>query len=320
MPLPTRTQVQNTFYSATAESRRKDLIDGFFKSAPLIARLYKKNSVKVKGGTEIRVSHIYAGFPAQSYGRGTEFDTTSREFATTLTFDWKYLYAPVNLDVIDIDLNDSPEAVFDLVDSAMENGELSLVDEMGTQIFGDGSGNGGRDLDGLANAISRSTSVSYGGLTRSATLTDPGYSILAAAEDTTGGVLSFATLNTNFGSAVQGRIKPDLLVTTQSIWNTIWERSQPSERNTPGDMREIGYETVRFNSAIVTVDSHCPTGYLYILNTDYFEFYVHPKWDFRFRGFMEPTNQQKQIGQLISWCNLVCRAPRFQGVMSGITG
>ena len=70
MPLPTRTQVQNTFYSVTAESRRKDLIDGFFKSAPLIARLYKKNSIKVKGGTEIRVSHIYAGFPAQSYGRG----------------------------------------------------------------------------------------------------------------------------------------------------------------------------------------------------------------------------------------------------------
>ena len=133
----------NTFYSATAESRRKDLIDNFFRSAPLIARLYKKNSIKVKGGTEIRVNHIYAGFPAQSYGRGTEFDTSSREFATTLVFDWKYLYAPVNLDVIDIELNDGPEAVFDLVDSAMENGELSLVDEMATQIFGDGSGSGG---------------------------------------------------------------------------------------------------------------------------------------------------------------------------------
>jgi hypothetical protein len=320
MALPQRTQTLNTFYSATAEVRRPDLIDNFYRSAPLIARLRRKDSIKLKGGTEIRVSHIYAGFPAGSYSRGSEFDTSTREFVTTMIFDWKFLYAPINLDVIDIDLNDSPEAVFDLVDAAMENGELSLVDEMATQIYGDGTGNAGKDLDGLANAISRSTSVSYGGITRSATAGDPGNSILAAAEDTTGGVLSFATLNTNFGSAVQGRIKPDLLVTTQSIWNTIWERSQPSERNTAGDMRDIGYEVVRFNSADVTVDSHCPTGFIYGLNTEYWEFYVHSKWDFRFRGFMEPTNQQKQIGQLIAWCNLVCRAPRFQFVMSGITG
>ena len=97
----------------------------------------------------------------------------------------------------------------------------------------------------------------------------PGYSILAAAEDTTSGVLSFTTLNTNWRRGPRPH-QPDLLVTTQSIWNTIWERSQPSERNSAGDLREIGYRTVRFNSAIVTVDSHVPTGYICGLNTDYF--------------------------------------------------
>ena len=120
------------------------MIDNFFRSAPLIARLYKKNSIKVKGGTEIRVSHIYAGFPAQSHGRGTEFDTSSREFATTLVFDWKYLYAPSQPRRDRHRTERQPRRRSStLVDSAMENGELSLVDEMATQIFGDGSGNGG---------------------------------------------------------------------------------------------------------------------------------------------------------------------------------
>jgi hypothetical protein len=34
---------------------------------------------------------------------------------------------------------------------------------------------------------------------------------------------------------------------------------------------------------------------------------------------MEPTNQQRAIGQLIFWGELICRAPRFQGVASGLT-
>lgn len=315
MAIPTRTQVLNTFISSTAENRRPDLVDNVFGSAPLFARLRKKNKVPVKGGEIIKVSHIYAGFPASSYGRGDEFNTEVKEFATTLVFNWKFVYAPVNLDVIDVELNDSPEQVFDLVDAAMENGELSLIDELSNQIFGDGTGNASKDIDGLAIAVSRTGT--YGGLARG---TDSqGSSIRAAFEDTTGGTFSLAGVNSNFGTAVIGRKKPDLLTTTQALWNRFWERSQPSERNTPGDLRDIGFEVVRFNGADVAVDTHTPSGFLYHLNTEYFELYVHRKWDFRFRGFMEPAQQQRQIGQLIMWGNLVCRGPRFSGVQSGLS-
>src|SRR5688572_28691354 len=113
MAFPTKTQTLNTFISATAENRRQDLIDNFFGSAPLFVKLKNKNKVPLKGGTEIRVSHIYGGTTASSYGRGDEFNTEVRDFATTLVFDWKFTYAPVNLDVIDVDLNDTPEATFD---------------------------------------------------------------------------------------------------------------------------------------------------------------------------------------------------------------
>jgi len=236
-----------------------------------------------------------------------------------MIFNWKFCYAPVNLDVVDVDLNDSPDQVFDLVEAAMENGELSMIDNISTQIFSDGTGNGSNDVDGLGNAVTRSTSVPYGGITRSSTAGDPGNALLAGVENTAGGALSLSGLNNDYGSCVIGREKPDLMPTTQTLWNRIWERSQPSERNKPETEREVGFESVRMNAADVTVDSHCPSGTVYFLNTKWWRFYTHKKWDFRFRGFMEPTNQQRMIGQIITWGDLICRSPRLQGYSNGLT-
>src|SRR3990167_4385630 len=185
MAPPSRTQTLNNLVTSTFENRRPGLVDQFFGSAPLLAYIRKRENVSLK--------------------RGTEFDTSTKEFTTAMIFDWKFNYAPVNLDVIDVDLNDSAEAVFDLVEAAMETGELSMVDEMSSQLFSDGTGNGGLDIDGLANAVSRSTSVAYGGITRSATAGTPGSAPPARVENTTGGALSLAQTNSDYGSCVIGR-------------------------------------------------------------------------------------------------------------------
>lgn len=315
MAIPTRTETLNTFVASTANVRRKELVDNFFASAALLVRMRKRNAVPLRGGAEIRVPHIYTGFPASSYGRGDAFDTSTTEFSTVMRFQWKFSYAPVNLDVVDVDLNDAPEQVFDLVDAAMETAELSLIDDISTQLYADGTGNASKDIEGLAIAVSRTGT--YGGIVRG---TDSqGASIRAAYEDTAGGALTLATMNTNHGTATIAREQIDLYVTTQTLWSRIWERTQPSERNSPGDLRDIGFQTVRFNGADVTVDSHVPSGFLYGLNTKSFDLYTHRRWDFRFRGFMEPTNQQRMIGQVIWWGNLVCKSPRLNGVASGLS-
>jgi hypothetical protein len=319
MPVPTRTETLNTFITATGQNRRPGLVDAYFGSAPFLARLRAggDETVRLSGGSDIRESFVYTNFPSSSFGRGDTFDTSVTEFSTTLRFDWKYSYAALNLNVIDIDLNDSPEQTFDLVEAAMETAELSLIDDASTQLFADGSGNAGNDMDGLAIAVSQTGT--YGGIARATTVNSPQRAIRAAVEDTTGGALSLGGVNSNFGSVQVGREKPDLLVTTQTLWNRIWERSQAADRNKAESDRDIGFESVRFNGADVTVDSHCPSGFLYYLNTKWFRFYIHRKWDFRMRGPMEPTNQMLQIGQLVVWANMVCRAPRFQGVASGLT-
>lgn len=318
MPAPTRTETLNTLVASTAQHRRRDLVDNFFNSAPLFIRLRRRpDNLKLRGGEEIRQPFAYAGFAASSYGRGDEFDTSVTEFSTVMRFNWKFAYSPVNLDVIDVELNDSPEQVFDIVDAAIETAELSLIDDISTQLFADGTGNVGKDIDGLAIAVSRTGT--YGGITRENTANSPGAAIRAGFEDVTGGTLSLSNMNSQMSDAIIAREQPDLIVTTAALFNRLWERSQPSERNQPGDLREIGFSTVRFNGADVVVDSHCPPGFMYFLNTKWWYLWTHRKWDFRLRGPMEPTNQQRMIGQIIWWGNVVCKAPRLQGVMAGLS-
>ena len=305
------------FVTSTARNRRPGLIDNFFSSNPVFAMIRRNKAVELDGGEAIYENFVYAGMGGGSYGRNSSFDTSTREFSTAMKFDWKFNYTPVNLSTIDVELNDSPQRVFNLVDAAMQNAEMTLMDNLGTQLYADGTGNSSLDIDGLGNGVSQSGD--YGGITRNTTANDPGKALRAGADDTTGGQLALASMNVQFGNCVVGKEKPNLIPTTQNLWNKIWSRSQPSERNASSVMREIGFESVRFNGADVTVDSHCPAGTIYLLNMNEHVLYVHRKWDMRFRGFMEQVHQQTQIGQVILWGNYLIRSPRTNGKMSSIT-
>ena len=101
MAIPTRTETLNTFITSTGQNRRPGLIDNFFNSATLWARIKERDAVRLSGGSEIRENFLYAGFGGSSYGRGDEFDTSVKEFTTSMVFNWNFVYAPVNLDVIE---------------------------------------------------------------------------------------------------------------------------------------------------------------------------------------------------------------------------
>ena len=115
------------------------------------------------------------------------------------------------------------------------------------------------------------------------------------------------------------REKPDLILTTQTIWNRFWERSQTSERNVAEDLRAIGFDSVRFNGADVVVDPHCPSGYIWLLNTKYMEFWVLEGKDFYLRGPFEVHNEDARVWQCVTYCDLVCTGPRFQGFISSVS-
>jgi hypothetical protein len=206
----------------------------------------------------------------------------------------------------------------DYTEVLAKNAVMSLKDELGTELFSDGTGNGSLNWDGLLNAINTSSNyATYGGITRNSTVGDPGNAISAGKFDSTATTFSLSDVNTAYGACRYDDAKVDLIITTQTLWNKFWERVQPADRNAPGPLREVGFETIRFNGAEVVVDSHCPSQTIYGLNTAFIELWLMEGCDFVRRGAdfgpngFPVFNQDAFVDQLIAYGNFIVPGPRY---------
>lgn len=323
MPNPTSSRELADVASAAVDSYLPGLIDLVFNSNPLWVRLAARERIILDGGDRIRQPILYAGTTTGSYSGLDTFDTTRAETKTVMEFDWSQYYSNLTIDGRTlIKTSGSGTRVLDLVEAELETCRLSLADRLGTDLFLDGTGNAGKNLLGLIAAVDDGTNVvSYGGIPRLAN--DPQGRAVRGVLDTTGGALSLALVNTVMGRATIQPHRPDLIVTTQALWDRFWERVQPQQREPSGpgfdDLARIGFTAINFNGAAVVVDSHCASGNLWQLNTDFFKLAVHRDRDFVFTGFQKSTNQDALVGQILWAGQLVCQSPRLSARMTGLS-
>lgn len=323
MALPTDGRSINNILSTTLDAKLPRITENFFNTNAFVQRLLQRAdageaTVRYDGGAEIRSTIIYNGLPAGSYGKGTTFGTNFTEFLTDLQFQWKRIRAEINVDHMDVRKNmGSAAQIMNYVEVLAKNAIMSLKDELGTELFSDGTGNSSLNWDGLLNGVSDSTQyATYGGITRNTTTGDPGNAINSYF-NSTATTFSLSDVNTAYGKVRFDDAKVDLIITTQTLWNKFWERVQPADRNAPGPLREVGFETIRFNGAEVVVDSHCPSGVIYGLNTAFIELWLMEGCDFVRRGSdfgpngFPVFNQDAFVDQIIVYGNFIVPGPRF---------
>jgi len=328
MAVATRTETLDNIGTATVAARIPDIIDNFFGSNPLLARLLQRDGgngthVVLDGGKEIRQPYIYTDLNGGSFRDLDTFNTNRKENTTELVFPWSQYYVNITVSGLDSMRNSGGKKVYDHVNHQMDVAVMTAGNLLGTDIFLDGTGNNSKALVGLLAGISDvNVTATYGGITRSATADTPGNAILSTI-DTTGGTFSLSLMNTMAGNATVGREKPDLYVTTQSIWNSWWERAQPAQRFDAGDSRNqmanIGFDTIRFNGGDVVVDSHSTSGVVWALNTKWIKLFVHTDRNWDFTGWKYPSNQDAAVGQILFGGQLVVQGPRLQSYTSNVT-
>lgn len=324
MGLPSDSRQLADIAATTLDTYLKDLVENVFNSNALWVRLASRDRIMLDGGDKIRQSIIYDKLNSDWYTGLDEFDVTRKLTKVPLIFTWKQAYANISIDGLSMLQNSGAAKVIDLVETEMETAKLTISDMLGTGVFGDGTGTvtSAKALDGLLVAVDDSTNYStYGGVSR-ATADAVGLAI-RGIYNATGGTFSLPAVNTEFGRATIQPEKPDLLCTTQTLWNKFWERVQPSQRTPSGpgfdDLARIGFDTINFNGAAVTVDSHCATGYLFGLNTKNVKLLVHRDRDFHFTGFKIPINQDAIVGQILWAGNLVVPSPRLHFQMRNLS-
>lgn len=137
--------------------------------------------------------------------------------------------------------------------------------------------------------------------------------------DTSSGVSKLAKAMTRmYGACTIDNDQPDLIVTTQAIYDAYESSLQANKRFAGADdIGNSGFSSLRFKNASVVVDSHVPAGQMYFLNTNYLDFKVHQDRNFTFEDFKRLEGSDNLQSRLFWMGQLVCTNPRMQGLLGG---
>lgn len=301
------------------------LTDNVYKNSPVLTRLKSKRRFEFTGGRTIMHNIMYAELKGGAYQRGQAFDTSAVQTDTTLQFKVKNYYVNVTVYGQDQILNRGPEAAMSFIGSKMINASGKMAKLLGVNIYGDGgltptagsALNSTIDLDGFTAAIDDGSNYPlYGGITRSDIATGANNGINAFYSNPS--AFSLSSVQTAFGSAWFGIEKPDMLTTTQPVWDAFWNKLQPQQRfNDETSDVHVGFRSFFWNGAQVVVDQYLPVlagnFTIYGLNTSYIFLYVSdiPKYQFGFTGWKEAQNTDDVAGQYLFAGNVIISAPRL---------
>ncbi len=284
--------------------------DAVYKSNPLFIHLDRRNRIVLDGGISIREPVLYKKQPVTWYTGFDTLDITPVDPVKFLELQWKEVHVPVTIDRTTELANAGEPAVVSVVETLMQNARMTIQDAIGTALFNDGTAP--KEINGLREAINIGNT--YAGINRA---TDSWWN--AAAKYTTAAEPTFTLIQRElYGKCTQGDTAPDLIVTTQAIWDKLWAQAIPQQRFDDGDEFTMGRPYIRHNRARIMVDSHCPPRHMFVLNTEFIKLVVHRDSNFEVLDWIRLPNQMARLSGIVWAGNLVVQNPRFCAVATNL--
>ena len=319
----------NDISAVTKQEIVPEIVDEYYKVSPVFVQIFKGDTVKpFPGGLYIQQPIQYAPLKAGPFAPGSIFDISYVQTDTAMTFAVKFYYANVTIQGTQLPINMGNNAVMSFVEEKMINGSQALAQALAIDIYNDGQGTVSSQiaLDGLLAGYDDGTNYpTYGGLPRAAIGSGASTGINGYYQNV-GGPLSITALQKAYGQGTFGNRQQNLIATTQSIYNQLYNKLVPAQRVNDNIMvdqaQNIGFTAIRFNNQRLVVDQYVPSGYVFGMNTDFMNVHIsdHELFGFGFTGFKELPNSVDSAGQLCFGGNIVVSAPRLGFVLTGITG
>jgi len=219
--------------------------------------------------------------------------------------------------------NSSKEAIIDLLDGRMQVSEARLLNRISTDIYGDGTGNGGKNITGLAAAVPVSnTTGTYGGINRANWTFWQNQSSTGADS----AALIAAAMTTAAIKSVRGTDKVDLIVAGNTLYTRYVGSLQAIQRIAGVEEGAAGFASLKFYGGGMSADVVLGGGigaqetatYMYLLNTNYIFFRPHKERNFVPIGGERQSINQDAIVKLYGWAgNLTCSNCFLQGILTG---
>lgn len=309
------TEQFDTLYSTTWQLLRQEVVDNIFNATPLWFWLSSKQRVRREtGGRWLGIQLMFAkNTTVKTLGPGGVIDISPQDPITSAKFDWKWLAGSVIRLFSEDHMNVGQQQIMNLVQAKFKNLELSLIDKLESMGFGDGTGNGGLDFDGLGNLVNVTAGATVGGIP-SATQTwwDNKRRTFVAAN----GIRK--ELTTLYNDVSVGNDHPTLLLWTQAIHELYEDSLTNILRISDNRFGDVGFEALAFKGAAATFSPSATAQQVRMLNERYLELVVEAGADFVMTDWKPIPNQLDRVVQTVLQANLVTSNRRMQAVLDTV--
>ena len=302
--------------STTLKNYIPKLTDNIFSARPLFYALTNGQTIRrISGGANIVVPIIYGtNSTAGSYSGTDTIDITAQTGISAAEYSWGQYAATVTISGIEEAKNNGEAQIIDLLEGKIFQTQESVIENMNTMFFADGSGNGGKDWNGLHLIVAK-PNTSLGGIDP----TDAGNSFWSSTEVNQGGALTQAGMASIYNTISVGNDQPTIIITTQALYEKYEALLVDQIRYTDTDMADGGFQNLLFKGAPITFDDAATAGQMMFLNTKYLQLVAHSDVWFKPTPFVRPTNQDAVYSQLLCYGQLTCSNRARQGYMFGAT-
>ena len=329
----------------TIDNRSGTLSDNVTNNNALLRQLKARgNSKPFSGGIEIMQEIMYVDqstINVNSYSGYEVINITPNSPISSAKFPIAQYAGAVSASGLEMLQNASKEQIIDLFAGRLEVTEAQLANRIDYDLYGNGTGNGGKNLIGLAAAVPDApTSGTYGGIDRAtwafwqsrkySGTTDGGAAVSAA------NIVQYMT--TLALRCVRGNDKPDLFVGDATYYGFYVNALQAVQRiqtggNASSDNGALGGPELAFYGGGMAAkvvmgggvnfdvdssgnDGGATSAHMWALNTKYLFWRPHAARNFVAIGGERQAVNQDAVVKLIGFAgNLTCSGSIFQGVL-----
>ena len=307
--------------STTLKNYIPKLTDNIFSARPLFYALTNGQTIRrISGGAKIVVPVIYGtNSTAGSYSGVDTIDTTAQTGISAAEYDWRQYAATVTINGMEEAKNNGEAQIIDLLEGKIFQTQETIIENMNTMFWGDGTGNGGKDMNGLNKLVG--TGLTVGGI--DATDADNSWwrsTLRNGPLDAGAGVLSQAAMATVYNTVSVGNAQPTIIITDQDEYEAYEALLEGQIRYTDTDVADGGFQNLLFKGAPVTFDSDTNLdGKMFFLNTKYLQLVAHSDVWFKPTPFVRPTNQDAVFSQLLVYGELTVSNRARQGMIYALS-
>ena len=313
--------------ATTIQSRSGELADNLTENNAILQRLNSKGNIRPFSGGNVILEEIMYNDPstnnANSYSGYEVLNISPDSPISAAQYKIAQYADSVTMSGLEMLQNSSKEAIIDLLDGRMQVSEARLLNRISGDLYGDGTGNGGKNLDGLGAAVSATpTTGTYGGINRANWTFWQNQITTGATSATT----ILAAMTAASIKQIRGTDKADLIVAGNTLYTYYVGALQAIQRIASEESGASGFASLKFYGGGTSADVVLGGGYgaqetatyMYMLNTNYISFRPHKERNFVPIGGERQSINQDAIVKLYGWAgNLTTSNSFLQGLLTG---